>query len=247
MLVAVRGRHTALCLLAGTIVPASGASAQEPSTTTTSAPGDETTTTTTTSTTTSTTVVEESTTTTATTVDTTTSTSDASSTTTSTSTTTTTTSTTSTTVVPADGAGLRISVTEEAELAQDAPTTVGILRAGLGVVEVIDERDGADRQWTVTVACTDFVTGEGTPAETITCDRVRYASGDAVSVEGGPAVLPGQPPGTEPVDLAVPRVAFGGEGGAGRVRVTWAPIVEVLLPPTAVSGEYRGTITHSVA
>jgi hypothetical protein len=238
MLVAVRGLLTALFVLAGTIVPASGASAQEP-TTTTSAPADEATTTTTTSTT----VLEESTTTTATTVDT----STTSTSTTSTTSTTTSTSTTSTTVVPADGAGLRISVTEEAELAQDAPTTVGILRAVLGMVEVVDERDGEDRQWTVTVACTDFVTGEGTPAETITCDRVRYASGDAVSVEGGPAVLPGQPPGTEPVDLAVPRVAFGGEGGAGRVRVTWAPTVEVVLPPTAVSGEYRGTITHSVA
>lgn len=229
MLVGVRARRLFLLLLAGTLVPASSAYGQSSDTTTAS----DSTTTTTTEVTAST---SEETTTTTTTDEVTTM------------TTTTTDEPTTTTTTTAPGAGLRIAVTDEAMLADDAPVTSGVLRAALGTVEVIDERQGGDRPWTVTVACIDFVTGSGSPAETIPCSQVRYASGDATAVEGDPSTLvPGQPSGAPPVDLGSPRVVFSGEGGTGRVRVTWSPTVEVLLPQTAVSGEYRGTITHSVA
>ena len=166
----------------------------------------------------------------------------------STTTTSSSTSTTTEAAAAASGGGLSISTPTSAVLSAGTPVSAGTLSALLGQVEVVDQRAGLGRGWTATVTTTDFATGGGTPPETISRSNVWYWSGPAVATSGVAVFAPGQLTGALAVPLSTARPAFSATAGTGSVvSATWTPTITVQLPPTAIVGEYRGTITHSVA
>ncbi|MEU6204817.1 putative Ig domain-containing protein [Micromonospora musae] len=135
--------------------------------------------------------------------------------------------------------GLTISVPAAATLGAGFPGQT--LRDQLGPVRVTDDRGPASGTWTVTVSVTNFVTGGGSAPETIPRGQVSYASGPALATTGVGTFLP--QPG---VTLDVPRTAAGWSGAASGNSATWNPTVSVVVPPQAVVGDYRATLTHSV-
>jgi hypothetical protein len=228
-----------LLLVAGILwVPAIGASAQVtiptlPTTTTTTEPEE---TTTTTEATTTTTEAEE----------TTTTTEPEETTTTTEETTTTTASTTTTTIAPAPGV-LSISAPTATQLSPGTPTNAGVLTALLGTVVVTDDRGVVGSAWTASVTTSHFVTGDGSAAETIDRANVAYWSGPATDGAGVGVFTPGQLTEMDAETLEVPRTAFSMASGVGDNAVSWTPTIVVTIPPSAIVGEYMGTITHSVA
>jgi hypothetical protein len=240
-----------LLVVAGTLVPATVASggpaaAQLPSTTTTIVLPITTTTTTsstttTTTSTTSTTAAPGSTTT--TTVE------DPGAT-----TTTTETSTTSTTLEALaqandalTGGGLSISVPASADLSSGTPVGSATVTAQLGPVTVTDDRTGLVAGWTASVTGSPFTTGGGSAPETIPAAAVAYWSGPATSTSGTGMFVPGQVNATAAQSLALTPTAFSAVASAGGTSATWNPGLVIVLPSSAVAGQYHGTITHSVA
>ncbi|WP_428964907.1 fibronectin type III domain-containing protein [Micromonospora fluostatini] len=137
--------------------------------------------------------------------------------------------------------GLTISVPVAASLGRGTPGSPPVADR-LGLVRVVDDRGLTAGSWSATVSATAFVTGSGSAGETIPRSAVRYASGPPVSTTGTGTFLP--QPGTV---LDVPRTAAGWSGQAGGANaVSWNPTLSVLLPPQAVVGTYRATVTHSV-
>jgi hypothetical protein len=179
----------------------------------------------------------------------TTSTTTSSTTTSSTSSTTTTSSTTSTTVDPngPSGGGLSISVPGAADLSPGTPVSAGVVTAQLGAVTVTDGRAGLVAGWTVSVSSSDFTSGTETAAETISRANVAYWSGPATATAGPAMFTPGQPTAQDAASLGAARTAFSALTSAGGTSATWVPGLVVTLPITAVTGQYHGTITHSVA
>jgi hypothetical protein len=161
-------------------------------------------------------------------------------------TTTTTAAATTTTVAPSAGV-LSISAPSAAQLSAGTPISAGTLAASLGSVTVTDDRGAVGATWIATVTTTHFVTGGGSAAETIERANVAYWSGPVVDAGGIGLFTPGQPTAAEAQALDVPRTAFSMSSGIGDNAVTWTPTLIVTIPPTAVTGEYTGTITHSVA
>ena len=119
----------------------------------------------------------------------------------------------------------------------------------LGVVTVTDGRAAADASWITSVTATDFVTGTGTPAETVPATAVSYWSGPATATTGDGTFTPGQATAGEaqPLNNATVLTAFTHEGGAGNNSASWNPGIVVHLPLTSLAGTYTGTVTHSVA
>jgi hypothetical protein len=115
-------------------------------------------------------------------------------------------------------------------------------RALLGNVQVVDARASASGSWTTTVSSTSFVTGAGTPAETIPNTDVNYDPGEVVTSTGTATFTPGVPS-----FLGSPVTAFSAASEVGSTSVTWNPQITFQLPASAVAGTYTGTITHSVA
>jgi hypothetical protein len=101
--------------------------------------------------------------------------------------------------------------------------------------------------WTASVTGSSFTTGGGSAAETIPAAAVTYWSGPATSTTGPGMFVPGQPDASSARSLALPRVAFSAVASAGGTSATWNPGLVIVLPSTAVAGQYHGTITHSVA
>jgi hypothetical protein len=101
--------------------------------------------------------------------------------------------------------------------------------------------------WSATVSASNFTTGTGTAAETIDRGQVSYWSGPVVTKTGLGTYTPGQPTEADAVSLNTARTAFSYEGISLLSTVTWKPTVTVSVPPTAVAGDYTGTITHSAA
>jgi hypothetical protein len=120
------------------------------------------------------------------------------------------------------------------------------LSGTLGLVTVTDARGGLAQQWSSQVSSTDFTTGAGTPAETITKSHVSYASGPATAQSGICTRSPGQPTVGDAVPLSAPVTAFSCTNGTGLSVTSWNPTVIVDLPAAAVGGTYSGVITHSV-
>jgi hypothetical protein len=162
------------------------------------------------------------------------------------STTTTAEETTTTTIAPAPGV-LSISAPSAAQLSTGTPITAGVLAASLGTVTVTDERGAVGATWIATVTTSHFVTGGGTASETIDRANVAYWSGPVVAFGGIGVFTPGQPTAAAAQTLDVPRTAFSMAAGVGDNAVSWTPSLVVTIPPTAVPGEYTGTITHSIA
>jgi len=142
--------------------------------------------------------------------------------------------------VPVIGGALTITAPAGSSLGS---VSVGsILSADLGTVQVTDDR-GFGAGWTATVSSTSFVTGGGTPAETIPVGDASYNI-TALSQATGPATF-------TPVPVTqlstVPQPVVSATNVAGNTSVTWNPIITVTVPPSAIAGPYTATITHSVS
>jgi alpha-tubulin suppressor-like RCC1 family protein len=140
---------------------------------------------------------------------------------------------------------LSISVPSSATLPAVAPGTTA--SAALGTVTVTDNRALGSTSWTATVTGTTFITGTGTPQQTIPLTQITYWSGPATATSGSGTFIPGQPTASNAVNLTVPRVAFSLTGGSGVNSASWNPTLSVQVPAAAVAGTYTATITESVS
>ncbi|MCA2219677.1 RCC1 domain-containing protein [Nonomuraea aurantiaca] len=121
------------------------------------------------------------------------------------------------------------------------------ISVSMGTVTVADSRAGVPL-WTATVTATNFTTGGGSSAETITNANVSYWSGPSTAQSGGGTRTPGQPLSTQKVALSAPLTAFSGRKTSLFAQSTgWQPTLVITIPDSAVAGTYTGTITHSVA
>ena len=135
---------------------------------------------------------------------------------------------------------LTITAPATASLGSAAPG--GTVSAGLGTVQVTDDR-GFGASWTATVSATGFATGAGTPAETIPAADAQYVIA-ALSTATGPATFTPVP--TTQLS-ASPQPVVNATNVAGNTTVTWDPTITVTIPGSAVGGAYTATITHSVS
>ncbi|MGW1030283.1 hypothetical protein ACWD4J_42695 [Streptomyces sp. NPDC002577] len=103
------------------------------------------------------------------------------------------------------------------------------------------------RNWVTTVSATNFTTGAGTPAQTITNEHLSYWSGPIVTKTGSGTWTPGQPTAADAQDLATARTACTYTGVSTTASVTWQPTITMSVPGSAVTGTYTGTLTHSAA
>ena len=135
-----------------------------------------------------------------------------------------------------------LSITAPATASLGSAAPGGTLGAGLGTVQVTDDR-GFGASWTATVSATSFATGTGTPAETIPVSDASYSI-TALSQATGPATF-------TPVPVTQlspsPRPVVSATNVTGNTTVTWNPIIQVTVPPSAIGGAYTATITHSVS
>lgn len=122
----------------------------------------------------------------------------------------------------------------------------GTISASMGTVTVSDGRPGV-AGWTATVSATNFTTGSGTSAETISKSAVAYWSGPTTAFSGAGTRTAGEPTAAQRVPLSGTVTAFSAGKAAGTTSTSWAPSLVVTVPGSAVAGTYRGTITHAVA
>jgi hypothetical protein len=132
--------------------------------------------------------------------------------------------------------------------ASGATITNTFTGAGGSNVSVADQRSVANPTWTVTVTSTNFTTGGGSPAETITNANIGYRSGNEISPVNGP-FTPGQPipPGTYEAMTGTVTAFSRATAGGGNNSVSWDPGIQVTVPATAVAGTYTGSVTHSIS
>jgi uncharacterized repeat protein (TIGR01451 family) len=135
---------------------------------------------------------------------------------------------------------LSITAPGSADLGTAAPG--GTASAQFGVVQVSDDRAGV-AGWTATVSGTDFITGGGTPAETIPVHDVQYLIAGFTSTTGSATFTP--TPAT--VLSGAARAVVTATNVNGDNSASWNPLIQVLVPGGAVAGNYSGTITHSVS
>jgi hypothetical protein len=122
----------------------------------------------------------------------------------------------------------------------------GSISASLGTVTVVDSRGGIP-PWTATVSTSDF-TLSGSPAQIIPKANIAYWSGPATVSTGGGTRVPGQATAAQKVTLSSSAIAFSGRKTAVVPQTTaWEPTIVITIPSSAVSGNYNGTIIHSVA
>jgi hypothetical protein len=144
------------------------------------------------------------------------------------------------------GGSLSIAAPASANLSSGTPTNAGSLSTQIGTVTVSDTRTGILTGWTASVTSTNFTTGAGTTNETITNANIAYWSGAATATTGVGTFTPGQPTAAQRQTLSTSRTAFSAASVAG-TTASWNPTLVVAIPPSAVIGQYHGTITHSVA
>jgi hypothetical protein len=118
----------------------------------------------------------------------------------------------------------------------------GTITADLGTVQVTDDR-GLGAGWTATVSATGFATGIGTPAETIPASNANYDITALATTTGSATFTP------VPVTRlsANPKAVVTATNVAGNTTVTWDPTIAVIIPVSAIAGNYTATITHSVS
>ncbi|MEV0151941.1 MULTISPECIES: hypothetical protein [unclassified Nonomuraea] len=140
-----------------------------------------------------------------------------------------------------------LSITVPASVNLGSASQGATINATLGTVTVSDSRAGIP-PWTATVSATNFTTGSGTPAETITTANVSYWSGPATGASGSGSRSPGQATAAQKAPLTAPVTAFTGRKTAALTQTTsWQPTLVITVPASAVPGAYTGTVTHSVA
>ncbi|AVZ76602.1 hypothetical protein SLUN_34725 [Streptomyces lunaelactis] len=149
---------------------------------------------------------------------------------------------TSTTFTVTATAGLAVSAPENAALSSAAPGGQAV--GALGNMSVNDQRSETGTTWIARVTLsTAFTTGAGAPSQTISAANVVYDPRTAINPVNGP-FTPGTP---GDLDSTPALVAFSRDSGDGANSVTWNPEVTVNVPAGNVSGDYTGTIRHSVA
>jgi hypothetical protein len=144
-------------------------------------------------------------------------------------------------------AGGLLAITAPASTALPSAAPGATTSAQLGTVTVTDQRGIASASWTATVTGTAFVTGGGTPSETIPLTQVTYWSGPATATSGTGTFTPGEPAAANAVNLTAPRTAFSLTSGSTVNSASWNPTLSVSVPAAAVAGTYTATITHSAA
>jgi len=137
---------------------------------------------------------------------------------------------------------LTITVPETVDLGTVQQGAATEIAGQLGSVQVSDLRGLLGGTWTTTVTSTDFTTGGATTPETIPNENVDYDPGTLTSTTGDATFTPGTPGALGTTLTAVTATAINGPNTAA-----WNPTITITIPPTAVSGDYTGTITHSVA
>jgi large repetitive protein len=135
-----------------------------------------------------------------------------------------------------------LSITAPATASLGSAAPGGTLSAGLGTVQVTDDR-GFGAGWTATVSATGFSTGTGTPAETIPAADAQYDISALLTATGSATFTP------VPVTQlsASPQAVVDATNVAGNTTVTWDPTINVSVPGSAIGGTYTATITHSVS
>ena len=149
-------------------------------------------------------------------------------------------------LAPASQASVSVTVPANSNLGS-ASTGTATLTAQLGSVTA-SAGGILGVQVTANVSCSDFKTGSGSAAETISKNNVFYWSGPA-SVTGLLAsVTPGQPTSADQVSCATSHQADWAAAGLGLLAVStsWNPTIIIHLPASAVVGTYTGTVTHTV-
>jgi uncharacterized repeat protein (TIGR01451 family) len=146
----------------------------------------------------------------------------------------------STTVAVVTGV-LSITAPVSADLGATAPG--GTVSAGLGIVQVTDNRAGLAVSWTATVSSTDFTTGGRTAAETIPVPDVQYSISGFTATTGSPTFT-----WTPLTDMSsAPQAVVTATNVQGDNSASWNPVIQVSVPSGAVAGAYSATITHSVS
>ncbi|MGC5009874.1 ice-binding family protein [Streptosporangium sp. DT93] len=148
---------------------------------------------------------------------------------------------TNTVAVPGVPGPLSISVPATADLGSVRAGAAG-LQENLGEVTVTDDRGTSPAAWVVTVSSTNFTTGGGAGAGTISRGLVGYSPGPVTRTTGDATFTPGAAG-----DLGSARIAFSASEGTGSNSATWNPTVTVTLPVGVTTGIYTATVTHSVA
>ncbi len=144
-----------------------------------------------------------------------------------------------------NGGTLDISVPATANL---GAATAGVdLTGQLGPVTVTDARALLDASWSASAISTDFTTGGGTTAETVSATDVSYWSGAATATTGNGTFNPGQATAADAVAIDTSKTAFDHAGGSGSNSAAWNPTLDIAVPAAVVAGTYTGTITQSVA
>lgn len=139
---------------------------------------------------------------------------------------------------------LEISVPVSANLGSGDPGTS--VSGQLGSVTVTDARAAIDGTWDASVTSSAFTTGGATADETIANSAVFYWSGPATATSGAGTFVPGQAAAGNAQSLSASRTAFSRTTGVGNSSATWNPTLRIDLPAAAVTGEYTGTVTHTV-
>jgi hypothetical protein len=139
-----------------------------------------------------------------------------------------------------------LSVSVPATAALGSAPRNATVSAHLGPVTVTDTRSPPTATWTATVIATNFITGTGSPTETISNVNVTYWSGMATSTAGEGDFTSGQPTSADAQTINVERTAYSHTNGTGNNAATWNPTVSVHIPAAAVAGTYTGTVTFSV-
>jgi hypothetical protein len=134
---------------------------------------------------------------------------------------------------------LSMTAPVSADLGTNAPGTT--ITGVLGPVTVTDDRALLTAAWTAVAQSSDWITGGGTPAETVTAGDVGYDPGSitttgTITATGTPITLSDGP---------APVVT--GTAGVGDNTATWDPSISVALPAAVVAGIYTGTIIQSVS
>jgi uncharacterized repeat protein (TIGR01451 family) len=135
---------------------------------------------------------------------------------------------------------LSIATPASADLGTAAPG--GTISAGLGIVQVTDNRAGL-AGWTATASSTDFTTGGGTAPETIPVHDVFYLINGFASASSSATYTPA------PVtDLsATAQAVVTATNVHGDNFASWDPVIQISAPVRAAGGIYSGIITHSVS
>jgi hypothetical protein len=133
------------------------------------------------------------------------------------------------------GGSLDVTAAPGAALTDGAPGTASV-SGTLGAVDVSDTR-GSTAGWVVSAVSTTFVDGAGSVSSGVGYDSGALTStGTVTAATVGPTTITG---------VSAPVAT--GTAASGNNTASYTPTLTVALPPSALAGDYTGTVTTSVA